>query len=136
MALNISSASAINASCFNATTNEAYDDLRAIQSKITTKIGEVRKIYEELKPSEDQGEEDLELNMKLNSYNEARAEILDDLGAWYLRSGQTINEQPGNRPLLKIVGTHKFLKCAKALLAKTLETLIWTILIQSRPKMT
>ena len=119
MALNISSASAINASCFNQTTNEAYDDLRAIQSKITTKIEEVKRLYEELKPLEDRGEESLDLTMRMTAFNEARADALDDLENWYLRSGSTICEQPGKRPMLKIIGTHKFLKCAKALLKKT-----------------
>ena len=119
MALNISSASAINASCFNATTNEAYDDLRAVQSKLSTKIEEVRRIFEELKPSEDKGEESLDPNMRIAAYNEARADVLDELDTWYLNSGRTIAEQPGKRPMLKIAGTHKFLKCAKALLRKT-----------------
>ena len=119
MALNISCASAINASCFNSTTNEAYDDLRAIQAKITTRIEEIKRLYEELEPSERQGEESLELSMKRIAYNEARAEVMDELVSWYLSSGSTIAEQPGNRPLLKITGTHTYLKCAKALLRKT-----------------
>merc|ERR1712228_916759 len=56
---------------------------------------------------------------RMTAYNEARADTLDELEAWYLWSGTTIAEQPGKRPMLKIVGTHKFLKCAKALMLKT-----------------
>ena len=56
-ALNLTGASAIEASCFNATTEEAYDDLRATKTAATTKIKEIVKMYEELK---DKDAEDIE----------------------------------------------------------------------------
>ena len=53
--LNLSGASSINASCFNSTQDEAYDDLRARQAAVTTRIREVARLFDELKVTDGEG---------------------------------------------------------------------------------
>ena len=94
--LNISGASSINASCFNSTRDEAYDDLRVIQAVVMTRIQEIIKIFDEIKVRGEEGEEQLDASLRRLSYNEAREEVIDELKKWYAKSGLTIRERPGN----------------------------------------
>ena len=51
--LNLSTTSSINGTCFNGTTDEAYDDLRALQQAASNKVREVSRLYGELKDLKD-----------------------------------------------------------------------------------
>ena len=84
MALNFSSASAIEASCFNATKEEAYDDLRAMKMAVTTRVQEIIRLYAEFKDIPDEGIEDLEAFSRKTDFNVARSEVIAELQAWYV----------------------------------------------------
>ena len=119
-ALNLSNASAMEASCFNATTEEAYDDLRAMKTAITTKAKEVVKIYRELKDIPDDDEdENVDATLRKIEYNSARGEAMEALRNWYVKTGEVIRMKPGTKPAIKIVGAHAFMKVIKGLLRKT-----------------
>ena len=78
-ALNLSGASAIDASVFNATKAEAYDDLRAAKMAVTTKLQEVVRLYNELKDLPDEGIENMEISGRKDDYNTARSETIQEL---------------------------------------------------------
>ena len=104
--LNLSGASTINASIFNATREEAYDDLRAMKMAATTKVQEVVRLYEELKEIPDDGIENLDTASKIDDFNEARGEVMADLKLWYVKTGEVIREKPGSDPELKVKAAH------------------------------
>ena len=118
-ALNFSSASAIDASVFNATKDEAYDDLRASKLAATTRVQEIVRLYNELKDTSDEGIENLETLSKKDDYNMARSEAIGELQRWYVKMGEVIREKPGTKPAMKIKAAHKFMKKVKAYLRAT-----------------
>ena len=113
-ALNFSNASAIEASCFNATKTEEYDDLRAMKSAATTKVQEIVRLYKELKDVPDEDIEDLEAYSRKTDYNAARGEVIADLQKWYVRTRDVIKQNPGSKPELKVKATHQYMKRVKA----------------------
>merc|ERR1739842_65070 len=105
--------------CFNATKEDAYDDLRAMKTAVTMKIKEVVRLYEELKDITDEGTKDLDEDSRKIDYDLARTEVMGDLQNWYVTTGETIREKPGMKPAMKVKAAHAYMKKAKAYLRKT-----------------
>ena len=114
--LNIS----IDESCFDATTDGAYDDLRALKVAATKKLNVIVRTYETLKMiADDDDLEHLEASTQKWEYNEARVDFMVNLERWYQKSGKTIRERPGNRPTMKVRNTHAYMRKVKRVLRKT-----------------
>ena len=80
---------------FEKTCTEAFDDLKAEQRMISTKVVEIGKLYKELKGKVEEGEADGEeldasLRTELSLYSEAREDLVDAIMRWYERSGRAI----------------------------------------------
>ena len=99
--LDLSTTSSINGTCFNGTSDEAYDDLRALQQAASNKVREVLRLYTELKDLKDDSPDQVDVLMRKETYNELREGAIDAVREWYVKTGETIRERPGMRPLSK-----------------------------------
>ena len=118
-ALDISSASAIDASVFNSTKEEAYDDLRALKIAATTKVQEVVRLFNDLKDLPDEGMESLATSQRKDDYNMARSEVIEELQSWYVKTGEVVRQKPGTRPEMKVRAAHRFMRQVKSFLRGT-----------------
>ena len=122
----LSGASSIDASCFNQTTDAAYDDLRELRKIVTKKVKGVVKAYNNLKNinvDQEIDEDDLEAadeSASIDDYNTMRLEAYDMVREWHRKTGETIRERPGTRPEMKEKAVMSYLKKVKRGLRKTL----------------
>ena len=80
--LDLSTTSTINGTCFNGTTDEAYNDLRALQQAASNKVREVARLHTQLKDSEDDSPDQVDVLMRKETYNELREGAIDAVREW------------------------------------------------------
>ena len=109
---------------FEKTCTEAFDDLKAEQRAISTKVVEIGKLYRELKGKVEEGEAegeelDASLRTELSLYSEAREDLVDTIMGWYEKSGRTIATNVDSMSKRRVGRVHDFVESMKRDLRKT-----------------
>jgi len=105
---------------FEKTCTEAFDDLKAEQRTISTKVVEIVKLYKELKGKVEEGEElDASLRTELSLYSDAREDLVDSIMGWYERSGRAIAMNVDSLSKRHVGRVHDFVENMKRDLRKT-----------------
>ena len=103
---------------FEKTRTEAFEDLRAEQASLTTRIGEMVRLFNDLKDKDFEGEE-LNASSTLQAFTESREELIDSLIGWYQKSGRQIAENVDVRSKQRVKRVHDFLEGAKRQIRRT-----------------
>ena len=97
---------------FDKTKTEAFEDLRAEQSSLLTRIKEMVRLFNDLKDKEID-DDDLGVTATLQAFTESREELIDSLIGWYQKSGRQIVENVDIRSKRRVERVHNFLEGAK-----------------------
>ena len=105
---------------FEKTCTEAFDDLKAEQTSIGTRVTEIVKLYRELNVKVMKGQElDASLRTSMFQYTEAREDVIYALKSWYEKGGRAIAANVDSMAKRRVKRVHDFVESMKRDLRKT-----------------
>ena len=104
---------------FEKTCTEAFDDLKAEQISLSTRVDGIVGLFYDLRAKIDGGQElNASLRTSLSQYSEAREDLVDAIMIWYEKSGITIAENVDPRSKRRVKRVHDFVENMKRELRK------------------
>ena len=105
---------------FEKTCTEAFDDLKAEQISLSTRVDGIVSLYNELRAKLEGGLPlNASLRTSLSQYTEAREDLIDSISTWYEKSGLAIVANVDLRSKRRVKRVHDFVENMKRELRKT-----------------